>query len=49
MDAAFMSLERRERGIHALRFGADDARVTKARFLAPVEVPRAHTAERHAD
>src|SRR5215469_848430 len=33
MDATSTSLERRERGIHALRSGAGGARVTKARFL----------------
>jgi hypothetical protein len=31
MDAAFMSFERRERGIHALRPGAGGARVTETR------------------
>jgi hypothetical protein len=31
MDASFMSLERHERGIHALRLDAGDARVAKVR------------------
>jgi hypothetical protein len=32
MDAAFMSFQPRESGIHALRSVADEASVTKARF-----------------
>jgi hypothetical protein len=35
MDAPFMSLEQHERGIHALRAGAYDARVTNVRFIRP--------------
>jgi tRNA G46 methylase TrmB len=35
MDAPFMSLEQHERGIHALRSGANGARVTNVRFIRP--------------
>jgi hypothetical protein len=34
VDASFMSLLQRERGIHALRFGAGDFRVMAGRFYA---------------
>jgi hypothetical protein len=34
VDASFMSLLQRERGIHALRFGAGDFRVMAGRFCA---------------
>jgi hypothetical protein len=35
VDAAFMHVERHERGIHALCAGAAEAGVTEARFPAP--------------
>ena len=35
VDAAFMHVERHERGIHALCPGAAEAGVTEARFPAP--------------
>jgi hypothetical protein len=34
MNAAFMSSQQHERGIHALRSGAGEASVTKVRFRA---------------
>jgi hypothetical protein len=35
MDASFMSLKRRERGIHALQLGTGGARVTEVLLSRP--------------
>jgi hypothetical protein len=34
MDAAIMSFQRHERGIQAVRFGADEVGVMEVRFIA---------------
>jgi hypothetical protein len=40
VDAAFMQLQRHERGIHALWFGAGGARLANTRFHVRARQPR---------